>query len=337
MFIAVETFNAGLGIFVRFARGSALCRPIDTGLWLYLGLALALLSGACTTLRVAGPSESTLIARQQLLAALEAAERADWTLAEELLRAAHDLAPHDERVMYQLSRVLWQQGRQPEAVQLMERAVAWSGNNASWLIDLGWMRLAIGEDQAAEQLARQALRSPTIRGQAYGLLGDIMAQRGQLEDALSYYHRALDSGNRDAKVTLAVAEIYRAQGQPWRLLSTLQACDRSSLAGDDVGRYWYLLAMAHRELHHLPDALFCLQRAVECSATQWEWRIELARTLWQTGRVPEAQAHLEAVQQAIPNHPAARQLADEMSEASLASLHPINSLPADRDRLTETR
>ncbi|GIW93823.1 MAG: hypothetical protein KatS3mg110_1864 [Pirellulaceae bacterium] len=294
----------------------------------YLAAFAVLMPIACRTMHTAGPPEATLLARQQLLFALDAAQRSDWPTAEQALRTAQDLAPHDERIAYQLSRVLWQQGRRHEAMQLMEQAISWSGQNGDWLVELGRMYLAEGNHAAAEEAARKALLSASSQAAAHALLGDVYHHRGNLEEALRHYHRSMDLAPPTVDVLLATADIYRVWGEPWRVMSTLQKLDPGRLSGPQLAYFWYLQGAAHQELGHTADALACWQRAVTIRPTEWNWRVELARALWQAGYAIDARQQLQLVLQAVPDHPEAARLSQEIAAGALADHIPVASEPS---------
>lgn len=153
-------------------------------------------------------------------------------LYRDVLRARRD----DVNALHLLGVALRQQGRLPEALAQLDRAVAlrpanplFRANRGAALADAG--RLA----DAVEDLARAAEGRPgdatTLRN-----LGQAMAALGQARAALDPLSRATAAAPEDAEPRLALAHALREAGEPDRAAEAArEALDRAP-AGSDMAR-----------------------------------------------------------------------------------------------------
>ena len=94
------------------------------------------------------------------------------------------------------------------------------------------------------------MRSRRDLASAWQLRGDVLRERGELDDSLGCYHRALGHQENSLDAQLAIADIYQMQRRPQRALATLEAaadryvsqvpaeiCWRQGIAQKALGRY----------------------------------------------------------------------------------------------------
>jgi Flp pilus assembly protein TadD len=126
--------------------------------------------------------------------------------------------PDDPELLSDLGRLLLAQGRDEEALPLLERAARVPGAAASVQLDLGRALEAAGRPEAAEAAYRRAIQlSPNLPG-AHFALGRLLQRQGRREEAereLATHHRLYELGlervaaadARSAEITLAWAEL----------------------------------------------------------------------------------------------------------------------------------
>ncbi len=180
-------------------------------------------AGGCTSLSKKRIDDDVVTARQFSLRGVDAAQRGQLAEAEELFGNALEMCPLDERIQYHYAETLWELGRRDEAVSHMERAVRLSGGNAELLVQLGDMYLALGNLPRAANQAESAIRANRQLASAWALRGDVLSQRGQYDESLASYHRALSYQEHYPRVQLAIAQAYHNRGRHARALATLRS------------------------------------------------------------------------------------------------------------------
>jgi Flp pilus assembly protein TadD len=85
----------------------------------------------------------------------------------------------------------WFAGRQQQAIDTLEAAVAGDGNVARWRFTLAWMVQERGDSRRAEALLRALLEDFPDLAEAHNNLAVIVAGRGELDAALPLLQRAV--------------------------------------------------------------------------------------------------------------------------------------------------
>ncbi len=85
----------------------------------------------------------------------------------------------------------WYAGRQTEAVNTLEAALASQPRDAKLRFVLAWMRQEQGQTGSAEQLLRALIEEFPDHGEAQNNLAVILAQRGELDAAQQLLERAV--------------------------------------------------------------------------------------------------------------------------------------------------
>jgi len=224
-------------------------------------LAAALASGAivassgCRAFRSQRVSdESVAAARQLSLAGLDAQQRGQWQRAESLFAAAILKCPADERARCGFAEALWHRDAQAEAISHMQEAVRLSGHDPERLVRLGQMYAARGEINLASQQADLAIAANPTLAAAWALRGQVCRTRGDANEALASFHRALSYQQPLPEVQLAISEIYLEQGRPQRALATVQALSTSYPLGRAPANVLVHEADALRALHRAQEA-----------------------------------------------------------------------------------
>jgi tetratricopeptide (TPR) repeat protein len=112
--------------------------------------------------------------------------------AEKLLRQMLAAEPMNATVMNHLGYLLATRGDQlDEAITLVRRALDTDPNNGAYLDSLGWAYFRRGDlGEAQKYLAEAAQRLPE-NSEVQDHLGDVQARRGQLQEAIAAWTRAL--------------------------------------------------------------------------------------------------------------------------------------------------
>ena len=127
----------------------------------------------------------------QLSSVLDRANQRDE--AEKILRELLEREPDNATALNNLGYFLAERGeRLPEALALIERAVAIEPLNGSFLDSLGWTQFKLGNIEKAREFLEKALtqsrRSPTLHEH----LGDVLHKLGKLADARRAWEKALE-------------------------------------------------------------------------------------------------------------------------------------------------
>ena len=219
-----------------------------------------------------------------------------------------------------------QQGRQAEARELIERALAADGSNAAYHNSLGLVLLAQGEADAAASAFRAALaRDPTM-AEAFNNLGNAEQKAGRLAEAVAGYDRALALAPDNAEALCnkgrgaararrtgrsrdgvpggagAAPELCQGVALPRRRLGRKRRHrgSRGQLpqgAGGPAGDGETLAASAALEERagRLQDALVTAERALAAGGAQVRAAVAAARCERRLGRAEAAVARLRGV------------------------------------------
>ena len=104
-------------------------------------------------------------------------------------------------------------GRLDDAAVSLRQALLLEPDNAAALTNLGQVLIEMGDlellDQA-EALCQRALTVAPGLSQAINSLGNVMRLQGRLDDALAYYHQALQMNPRQATPCHNIGKLYQA-------------------------------------------------------------------------------------------------------------------------------
>jgi tetratricopeptide (TPR) repeat protein len=138
-------------------------------------------------------------------AVLERQKRHD--AAEEVFREALDLEPDSAPVLNYLGYMNADRGvRLEEALTLIERAVAIDPENGAYLDSLGWVLYRLKRFAQAEEQLRRAVSKGNPNAVVLDHLGDVLQHRGNVSEALDYWHRALKGEDDDGELDRARVE-----------------------------------------------------------------------------------------------------------------------------------
>jgi len=195
----------------------------------FFSLGVVLVVGAsfsfigCRSARNEPVDLSVASARELSFRGIDAMQQGNWAKAESLLDKAVRTCQTDVRAHRNYAETLWQRGESTLALHHMQEAARLSDGEPELLVRLGEMHLATGKlDEAAKQ-ADAAIRRNRHMASAWALQGDVQLQRGDRDEALANYHRALCYQEHFPRVQLMIAAIYQHTSRPRRMLATLDS------------------------------------------------------------------------------------------------------------------
>ena len=300
---------------------------------LLLLVVVVLASQGCRSLRSHRQTRELSLARQVSLQGVDELQQEKWDEAETLFTAAlsHSLA--DERAHWGMAEVQWERGNRQLAIEHMEQAVRISGENPDLLVRLGEMHLAQGKLEKALENSDRALERARSHSSAWALRGRVLRRRGNPQDAMQCYHRALISRSDNTEVQIELAEIYQELGRPQRALATLDRLnDFQQVAGGGSNASVLILrGRALADLGERAESHDCLRQAALCADdTDTELLLQLTRAQLEAGELAEARVCLGRTLRANPQNPQALALQGELDAKfrEFVGEHSLSVLPA---------
>jgi len=148
----------------------------------------------------------------QLGAALERQKRADD--AEAVFREALAVQPDSAPILNYLGYMNADRGvKVDEAMKLIQRAVDLDPENGAYLDSLGWAHYRLEQLVPAEEYLRRAVSKERNSAVVYDHLGDILKRRGNVQEALVYWQRALDGEDEGEELDRAGVQRKIREGQ----------------------------------------------------------------------------------------------------------------------------
>ncbi|MEZ6152047.1 MAG: tetratricopeptide repeat protein [Pirellulaceae bacterium] len=268
-----------------------------------------LATSGCHSLRARRQTRELSDARQSSLRGAEKLQQHKLDEAELLFTDALRSSSADERAQAGMAEVLWQRDESDKAIEHMTQAAVISGGNPDYLVRLGEMNLQQGNLKQALAQADAALEGQRSHAGAWALRGKVLQQRGELEAAMSCYHRTLNEQPHAPQVQVALAEIYRDLGRPQRALATLDRMTDGKTGEQISPQAWMLKGQALADLGEASAANHCLRNAALCCRDEdTSTIISIARLQMEAGDIAEARTCLCRAFQHDPYNPTALQL-----------------------------
>ena len=288
---------------------------------LAFSLTCVLLTSGCHSLRARRQTRELSDARQSSLRGAEKLQQHKLDEAELLFADALRSSSADERAQAGMAEVLWQRNESRKAIAHMSQAAIISGGSPDYLVRLGEMNLQQGNlDQALEQ-ADAALESQRRHAGAWALRGKVLQQRGELQSAMSCYHRTLSEQPQWPEVQVALAEIYREIGRPQRALATLDSMTDGKSGEQISPQAWMLKGQALADLGEASAANQCLRKAAVCCRDEdVDTILSLARLQMEFGDFVEARNCLGRAFRHDPYNPAALQMLNMLDRSSMLAV-----------------
>lgn len=211
-----------------------------------LGVLLAASLSGCRLPGKDGPIPRSLaISRQLSQRGIDAIEPRGLDRGGAAPGAAVRAYPSDVDARRHYADALWARGLRQKAIAQLEEANRLTGDDAELYALIAEMRLAMDQPDLAWQNAQRAIDLDPKLAVAWTVRARIARERGQTEQALADYHRALGLAPDDRHVKLAVAELHRQLNQPQRALSVLHSLADSYSPGEEPPEVFYLQGLAY--------------------------------------------------------------------------------------------
>ena len=133
--------------------------------------------------------------------------------AEEFFRRVLTLEPDRIEVLVNLSNLFLEKGNPAAALDLLGPALARAPKAPELWLALGLAYRAMDDTTQAERHWREALALSPDYPAALGNLADLVADRGQLDEALALYERVIRRDGKNAQARLNRAILYFLKGQ----------------------------------------------------------------------------------------------------------------------------
>ncbi|MBT2338471.1 MULTISPECIES: cellulose synthase subunit BcsC-related outer membrane protein [Pseudomonas] len=278
---------------------------------------------------------------------LRALEKGDQAGAEKAFQARLKARPDDSDALGGLGVVRQQQGRFPEAEQLLTRAISKGGsrwktaleNVRYWaLLQQGRDLQAKGQTVKATDAVAQAMRMNPNGLDARLALADIQAQAGQFDSAAANYRQVLASQRGNPQAIRGLVNVLSQTGQAdeaLSLLDSLPATEQARLG--DTGQLRALrstqMASVAEQRGDIRGAQSALIDAVNSDPDNVWTRFSLARLYLKTGESKKARDLIDSFLQSHPDNVDALYtsalLSVEMEQWSNAQAS-ISRIPANR-------
>lgn len=266
-------------------------------------LAACLFSGCCALPGRCPKEAESIAAREQGQLGLQFLHRGKLNEAKVRFEHALENCPEDVRLRHDLAVVRREQGQLGDAISEMQKAVGASGGEPEWLAELAAMQLAAGDLASAWHAADRAVERQPSLAAAWKVRGNIQKQSGHFDNALRDYHRALAEGDNTPELLMQVADIYRIQSRPRRILSTLQRLSDEHPSEDHPPRLPYAKALAYQSLARHDEALQNFERARGTMGDRPDLLAQMAKSQWATGNRIAAQTTLRLASNLAPEDP----------------------------------
>jgi tetratricopeptide (TPR) repeat protein/2-polyprenyl-3-methyl-5-hydroxy-6-metoxy-1,4-benzoquinol methylase len=203
--------------------------------------------------------------RQLLGGALESHRAGDLEAAARMYRRILDVHPDEPNALNLLAAISLEHGEGEEAVRLLRRAVAVSGEVAQFHCHLGNALQATGEFAAAADAYQQAIALQPENVEALSSLGFALTRLEALPDAIACCRAALAI---EPEYFFALNNLGDALTRQGDLEGAADAYRRAMAVQAGVAELHTKLAAVLRDLGHLPDAVEQLWAAIDAGGDQ---------------------------------------------------------------------
>ena len=118
----------------------------------------------------------------------------------------------DPILIKDIGKYYYRIGEYQQAISYYNKAIAIEPENDELLLERGRAYRATGQQQQAEKDFNQTLSIKTDSAEAYWSLGNVEADKDNMEDALEYYYRAIAADPAHARAHLSAAHAWKQLG-----------------------------------------------------------------------------------------------------------------------------
>lgn len=239
-------------------------------------------------------------------------QRGNWQEADRQLTQAIRQAPENAEARRHYAEVLWQCGKQEEAIAQLETAVRLAEGDAGMHIALAQKLLARDALAPAERHIARAIALDASSAEAWITRATLYQKQGRWQDALADLHRAAGLRPDDRQVLMETAHVHNALGQSDLALASLQAAAETCRAGEEPPDLLYALGTAYLANHRYQDAAGALARAMQKGCRQDDVAYLLATAYWAEGDAAAARQAAQLALQRNPHDARTQELMDRM-------------------------
>lgn len=256
--------------------------------------------------------EKIVSARQWANNGLEAFQNGHLDQAKGLFSRASEQNPTDYRIRANLAKTLYQSGDPEQAIAEMKRAVALSSNDPKLLITLGQMYADLGALDLAQEQVDLALAPNHRFAPAWELKGKISKSKGDYQNALANFQKALGYAPDVVSVQLEIVDTYQRMGEPLRALSAVEQVLQRNPIDKQLESTIVAKSDALIELKQFRPAIDLLQSASRRPEATSELFVRLGHAQLLAGDSAGARATVNRGQQVFPQLPVFHELAQSL-------------------------
>ncbi len=280
------------------------------------GLICILVSGCQTFHPFAEKTYGRLAsARRWASGGLEAFHNGKLSNAKRLFSRAAEQDPNDFRVRANLARTIHQSGDRQEAILHMQQAVDLSNGDPKLQLELGEMYLEAGQWLPARRQVQLALESNNRFAPAWALSGKTEKAKGNYEQALADFQKALGYDPELEDVQMLIVDTYEKMGQPLRSLSAVEHVLSKYPVDNQPEQAVLAKSVALISLKQLGPAIDLLETASRKEQPSSEVFVRLGQAQLLAGQVSQARLTLNIGKQKYPHMLVFDQLANQLQSA----------------------
>ena len=280
------------------------------------GLICILATGCQTFHPFAQKTRERLVsAREWATGGCEAFQNGKLAKAKGLFSRAAEQNPNDFRVRANLARAIHQSGDRQEAILHMQQAVDLSNGDPKLQLELGEMYLEAGQWLPARRQVQMVLESNNRYAPAWALSGRTQKAKGNHEQALADFQKALGYDPELEDVQMQIVQIYGKIGQPLRALSAVEQVLSKYPVDNQPESAILAKSVALINLEQLSPAIDLLEEASLKERPTSEVFIRLGQAQLLAGQVSQARLTLNRGKEKYPNLLVFEQLANDLKSA----------------------
>jgi Flp pilus assembly protein TadD len=169
------------------------------------------------------------------------------------------------------------------------------------LMGLSWRQVSCWRN--SETLWTHALECTTANPMAHNNLGVVLSERGEVDEAVSHFRRALEMKPNDIKIHNYLGSLLAQNGEVDQAISLFH---RALEIKPDDAETCNNLGIALAGLERVDEAVIYFQKALELKPDNAEIHNNLGIALAKRGRLDEAVAHFRKALEIKPDHKGAR-------------------------------
>ncbi len=288
-------------------------------------LSLMLLTGCQTFQPLKNATHQQVqVARQWTRGGIEALQCGRLTQAKSCFTRAAEHNPDDQLIQANLARAVNREGDPAKAIHHMVRAVELSGNEPRLVVELGELYLQAGQWLPARRQAELALELDRRFAPAWGLKGKTSLAKGQLDEALAEFQRAVGLDSSLADIQLAIVETYQQKQEPLRALSAVEQFLNQFPRDQQPEPAVIAKSIALMQLDHTGAAIDVLKVASQRNGASSEVFLRLSQAQLKAGQTSQARLTLNQARENFPQQPVFDSLLAELQTepARVAAVSP---------------